>query len=169
MGSTPRLTDAEIQEALAVCEKATPGPITINRYGRAEDASGEILRMCGVSLATGIVDDDDVGYANTKLLALSLSLLPRALEELREERRDTEWRSMDTAPRDGTTVLVAFRCHGVMSVRWTESVTGIDIWCVDDHKFGPHALRGYAECDCLGWRPLPVMPEVAIDAARGSK
>lgn len=68
------------------------------------------------------------------------------------------WQSMESAPRDGTRILVAFRSHGVVSVAWQEAVSGIEIWCVDDFKFGPYAVRGYTETGVLGWMPLPEMP-----------
>jgi hypothetical protein len=66
---------------------------------------------------------------------------------------------METAPRDGTVILVAFKNQGVKSVAWTDPANSDwDIWCVDDHKFGPYPVRGYIETDVLGWQPLPDPP-----------
>jgi len=68
------------------------------------------------------------------------------------------WRPIETAPRDGTEILVDFGRCGIHSVAWCEAASGITIWCVDDRKFGPYALRGYVETDVKGWMPLPAPP-----------
>lgn len=70
---------------------------------------------------------------------------------------------MDTAPRDGTRILVYFKEHGWLTVSWTEG-KGIEIWCCDDFKFGPYPIRGYRETSVLGWMPLPA----PLDAARAA-
>ena len=70
-----------------------------------------------------------------------------------------EWQPIETAPRDGTTILVYFKRHGAMSVSWTSREDdGFYIWCVDDHKFGPYAVRGYMHGDDTHWMPLPPPP-----------
>lgn len=73
------------------------------------------------------------------------------------------WQAMDSAPKDGTPILVWFDKPGlgVLRVTW-EAPQGQDdewaIWCVDDNKFGPYALRGYSEGDAKAWQPLPPPP-----------
>lgn len=66
------------------------------------------------------------------------------------------WISMESAPRDGTMILVDFGRIGVHAVSWTEAQHGAKGWCVDDLKFGPYALRRYIETDVKGWMPLPL-------------
>ena len=83
------------------------------------------------------------------------ALLHRAADAL-------EWRLIESAPRDGTAVLVAFHPRtglGVQRVAWEESVTGTVLWCVDDYKHGPYPLRGWNDDDEMGWLPLPATPE----------
>ena len=71
-----------------------------------------------------------------------------------------EWQPIETAPKDGTRILVNF--HGrVKEVFWDdpygENMT-FAIWCVDDDKHGPYPLRGYSEGDDTHWMPLPEPP-----------
>ena len=90
--------------------------------------------------------------------------LAAALEAAREDG----WKPIETAPRDGTTVVVYFKGHGPMTVAWEDpwgdGPEGA-IWCVTDHKHGPYPVRGYRTGDDTHWRPLPAPP--AIDQARG--
>lgn len=82
-----------------------------------------------------------------------------------EQTWQPKWLPMDSAPRDGTRILVAFKRSGVEAVSWAPSpATGFEIWCVDDHKVGPYALRGYVEADVLGWMPLPDPPDGEVRA-----
>ena len=78
-----------------------------------------------------------------------------------------EWRPMDTAPMDGTRILVDFGDTGVHAVAWEEA-KGIEIWAVDDRKHGPFPLRGYSTSDILGWIPLPVSRSKLPKAAEPS-
>lgn len=75
---------------------------------------------------------------------------------------ETAWQPIETAPRDGTPILVSFKNKGVFRVTW-EDPWGDDpdmaIWCVDDEKHGPYPLRGYVDGDDMGWMPLPTPPE----------
>lgn len=74
------------------------------------------------------------------------------------------WQPIETAPKDGTTVLVWFKPHGCMSVRWTDRDEGPTSkhahWHVDDYKHGPHPVRGYKDEDTTHWMPLPEAPEI---------
>lgn len=86
-----------------------------------------------------------------------------------EAAREDAWQPIETAPRDGTTVVVYFKGHGPMTVAWEDpwgdGPEGA-IWCVTDHKHGPpYPVRGYRTGDDTHWRPLPAPP--AIDQARG--
>ncbi len=70
------------------------------------------------------------------------------------------WQPIDTAPKDGTEVLVYFGGRvGVKSAAWTGSSSGLTIWCVDDEKHGPFPVRGYSEPYPTHWMPLPAAPE----------
>lgn len=64
------------------------------------------------------------------------------------------WQPIETAPRDGTVILVYFKRRGAKSVRWEEGV-----WHVDDHKHGPFPVRGYIDSDVTHWMPLPQPPK----------
>ncbi len=67
------------------------------------------------------------------------------------------WKPIETAPKDGTRILVDFGNKvGVHTVAWEENVAGTTIWSVDDGKHGPYPLRGYMEADVKGWMPLPI-------------
>lgn len=71
------------------------------------------------------------------------------------------WRTIESAPRDGTEILVAFKSVGVRQVSWQDPYDDSNeyaIWCVDDNKHGPYPLRGYSEGDDTAWMPLPAPP-----------
>ena len=73
------------------------------------------------------------------------------------------WQPIETAPKDGTTVLVWFKTHGCMSARWTDRDEGptsdYACWHVDDYKHGPYQVRGYRSGDDTHWMPLPEPPK----------
>jgi hypothetical protein len=70
--------------------------------------------------------------------------------------------SMDTAPKDGTEILVYFIQHGWKTVSWTDSdgdpSSEYALWHIDDHKHGPYPVRGYRSGDEKAWMPLPPPP-----------
>lgn len=72
------------------------------------------------------------------------------------------WRPIETAPKDGRTILVHFVQHGWMTVLWTDhdgdSNSPYAHWHVDDHKHGPYSVRGYLVGDDTHWMPLPPAP-----------
>ena len=78
------------------------------------------------------------------------------------------WQPIETAPKDGTPILVFFNKPSlqVQQVFWGRAAwddrpaTPEDgIWCVDDNKHGPYALRGYSDGDDTHWMPLPAPPQ----------
>lgn len=78
-----------------------------------------------------------------------------------------KWQPIETAPKDGTLILVHFRCKGVRAVFWgspfdDEVDESNGLWCVDDDKHGPYALRGYTVTGPSApthWMPLPAPPK----------
>lgn len=68
------------------------------------------------------------------------------------------WQPIETAPKDGTTVIVfvppgKYHSGRTVTVRWTERDIGY--WHVDDGKRGPFPLRGG---EPTHWMPLPEAP-----------
>ena len=63
-----------------------------------------------------------------------------------------DWQPIETAPKDGTVVLLA-GCRKPVAAAWLEDE--IDYWHVDDNKLGPFALGGPAPTH---WMPLPKPP-----------
>lgn len=105
-------------------------------------------------------------------LQTALDAVTRDRDEARAEverlarEHAAEWRPIETAPRDGTTILVYFRQHGAMTVRSDDEHDPCDdwrLWYVDDHKHGPYVVRGYRPGDDTHWMPLPQPPK-ALEA-----
>lgn len=85
---------------------------------------------------------------------------------------DIEWKELDgepmecrcyavrdtPPPKDGTRVLIFIRPHGWVTAVWELSATGTEIWCVDDFKHGPYAIRGYTRDEVTHWMTLPESP-----------
>ena len=74
-----------------------------------------------------------------------------------------EWQPIETAPKDRTHILVYFGTMGIWQVSWTEPAScDWEIWCTDDNKHGPYALRGYNDTGPRApthWMPLPEPPQ----------
>lgn len=97
--------------------------------------------------------------AEFELLLNEVERQRTALQTLTDKVEALEPRPIDTAPKDGTPILVFFDRPGLgwMRVTWDDPHGDGDyaIWCVDDNKHGPYPLRGYSEGDDLAWMPLP--------------
>ena len=76
------------------------------------------------------------------------------LEAAQPERQPMQWQPIETAPRDGTAILVS-EGRSCYCVEWIEE---FDWWAVDDNKLGPFRLRGQAP---IHWMPLPPPPPEA--------
>lgn len=66
-----------------------------------------------------------------------------------------EWQPIETAPKDGTDILV-MTGETMHVVRWINIHGDFDYWAVDDNKHGPFTLRGKAPTN---WMPLPEPPK----------
>ena len=74
----------------------------------------------------------------------------------------SEWQPIETAPKDGSTILVCgprlLHAHGfgMATVHWQmDHEDGIPWWKIEDGKFGPYDLRGPSPTH---WMPLPDPP-----------
>src|SRR5688572_21265284 len=82
------------------------------------------------------------------------------------ESQSTEWRSMRSAPKDGTRILVTVRASEqgaaeVDVVKWARPDRDREAgWIATDSD--PEARVVYAEGELAAWMPLP-----AADASRG--
>lgn len=91
----------------------------------------------------------------------------RLLEHIAELEARTEWRDIESAPKDEEVLVAYWRWRNSMSpgsvVVQSAMLTehhgkGIWSWVVSDNKHGPFPLRGYCEGDLIGWLPLPSAP-----------
>lgn len=74
------------------------------------------------------------------------------IEELEEKLKAFEWQPIETAPQDGTFVLV-WNSHGVNEVYFDEDE---DCWCHDIDSGAIFTLRGSHPTE---WMPLPPPPK----------
>ena len=94
--------------------------------------------------------------------SIQIELLEHKLESFREENERLkadagliEWQPIETAPKDGTDILV-MTGETMHVVRWINIHGDFDYWAVDDNKHGPFTLRGKAPTH---WMPLPEPPK----------
>ena len=85
----------------------------------------------------------------------SLDLLREENGRLRKDADRIEWQPIETAPKDGTDILV-MTGETMHVVRWINIHGDFDYWAVDDNKHGPFTLRGKAPTH---WMPLPEPPK----------
>ena len=78
-----------------------------------------------------------------------------AFEQLRKDADRIEWQPIETAPKDGTDILV-MTGETMHVVRWINIHGDFDYWTVDDNKHGPFTLRGKAPTH---WIQLPEPPK----------
>lgn len=79
------------------------------------------------------------------------------------DERETAWRAIESAPRDGTDILLHWRGHVRPSIgRWTLDDEDHPNWAHDPEREG-WACEG-DQCiptnqeDCAHWMPLPGLP-----------
>ncbi len=72
-----------------------------------------------------------------------------------EEEARMEWQPIETAPKDGTPILVYFPQIGTWQVSWSTEVFDDGFWCVSDNKFEDRPLRGWSDPPTL-WMPVPL-------------
>jgi hypothetical protein len=68
-----------------------------------------------------------------------------------------DWRPIETAPLDGSPLLVYFPQIGTWRVFWSVNVFEHGSWCVSDNKFEDRPLRGWLTPP-THWMPLPEPP-----------
>lgn len=85
----------------------------------------------------------------------SLDLLREENERLKADAGLIEWQPIETAPKNGTDILV-MTGETMHVVRWINIHGDFDYWAVDDNKHGPFTLRGKAPTH---WMPLPEPPK----------
>ena len=84
-----------------------------------------------------------------------ITSLRQQVSELQNKLREaTEWRPIESAPRDYTQILV-YCSHGQYVASWE---VDCDWWGVDENKHGPFPLRGEEPSH---WLPLPAAPSVS--------
>lgn len=73
----------------------------------------------------------------------------------------SEWKTMETAPKDGTELLVTDGRHNFAVVRWYQSSDVVDVagWYISDWHNDPIWLRGNPYM--THWMPLPEAPQGA--------
>ena len=76
-------------------------------------------------------------------------------ERLKADADRIEWQPIETAPKDGTDILV-MTGETMHVVRWINIHGDFDYWAVDDNKHGPFTLRGKAPTH---WMSLPDPPK----------
>lgn len=105
----------------------------------------------------------DGGYISDEKTRIAFAAWRAAIKADRQRRGEpVAWQPIETAPKDGTTILVYFRQHGAMTVFWGDHdydhTSEYATWLVEDHKHGPYPVRGYSKGDDTHWMPLPLLP-----------
>ena len=132
------LTDAEITLIIRECARGS----AINRDG---STSHRIARAIEQAILNKLSEQEPVAWLQTSVEDGVDTVIAR----------NCEWRDIETAPKDGTVVLLA-GCRKPVAAAWLEDE--IDYWHVDDNKRGPFALRGPGPTH---WMPFPAPPASA--------
>jgi hypothetical protein len=67
------------------------------------------------------------------------------------------WQPIETAPKDGSPLLVYFPEIGTWEVFWSTNVFDFGSWNVSDNKHEDRPLRGWST-QPTHWMPLPAPP-----------
>jgi hypothetical protein len=133
---SPNMTNDELRALLAEAQK--------------------VIRSCGQY----IPEKEETDRHNRTVLNDLLSRITAALAE----KDGYGWMPIETAPKDGTRILVYFKPHGWVSCSWDDADHPLGPespyahWHVDDFKHGPYPVRGYINGDDIYWQPLPTLP-----------
>jgi hypothetical protein len=87
----------------------------------------------------------------------ALDALEAEVARLTQEQESRGWRPIETAPKDGSAVLVYFPDIGVCEVLWSTQVFEDGFWSVSDNKFEDRPLRGWST-EPTHWMPVPDPP-----------
>ncbi len=153
------LTDAEITLIIRECARGS----AINRDG---STSHRIARAIEQAILNKLSEQEPVAWLQTSVEDGVDTVIARTHKPdkfnaewwkfdplyLHPAPSVPEWQPIETAPKDGTVVLLA-GCRKPVAAAWLEDE--IDYWHVDDNKLGPFALRGPAPTH---WMPLPKPP-----------
>lgn len=109
------------------------------------------------------LDGDKVRWDSAKGFAAK-DFMPELWEYMSGEAGvQSNWQSIETAPRDGTEIIIFVPgvAGGVQAARWcsphSDHSDEFKAWCVDDGKHGPWPIRGWRELP-THWQPLPEAP-----------
>lgn len=79
---------------------------------------------------------------------------------------NTDWRAIETAPKDGSFILVAANNFGksvVGEAYWRDEPSAW--WWANTDPGGPHDEAIYMSWNVTHWMPLPVAPAIAESEA----
>ena len=159
-GGIPHSTTCYVGRMDALLKDSTsasssPRVEELERQVMEEENAADMHRRINRDVAAALQLPAGASWAN---LGQHVEALRAELERLRAEQG---WRPIETAPEDGTPILIDFGRTGIHRVFWSEQPygEGIGAWCVTDNKFDDHPLRGYIDEEIAGWQPLPTSPE----------
>jgi len=135
-----------IASGFSACE-ASDGIVVFINTGEEPDYSRLNCPACGGSGHVG-----DAEHYTSHIAELET--------EVARLKAGRGWQPIETAPKDGTLILVSFGAKGVRAVYWED-----DLWCVDDDKHGPYPLRGYSYSTFTApthWMPMPEKPSEEV-------
>jgi hypothetical protein len=154
MTDEKRVSDDRLRQIIAGCEGVTPGRWAVLRLMSSMIVTASRSRICQISRWD---------EANARHIArLDPQTVTAICEELLSRRSHQEgWRPIETAPKDGTCIYLAWN-----SEDWTmaEGMWRGDEWVTSATFYNPDLphprmeFREYRPNNPLWWQPLPAAP-----------
>lgn len=152
------ITDERLREMLAGCQGVTPGPWIRHESDRETSvvapATGTVVVVPWGANTTAFHNAHrDAGH----LSRLDPQTITSIVTELLSRREADEWRPIETAPKDGTTIFLTN--GGWVDTGWWSTSLWIGGsanagWVTDDER-----EIGIVHQDITHWRPLPQPPQ----------
>lgn len=151
------MTDEQLNELERLASNATDGPLSANKGDEDEPDRWHILKSSEPHYLVATIENGapgdtlDTEESTARLFAASRSAIPAIIAEIRRLRAP-QWRSMNSAPKDGRMIMLFSDKQGFHQAFW-DNFSQSWLTC-PNHRNVWHSIYSPGK-----WQPLPEPPK----------